>query len=227
MYRAHNEHHKSQKVGWLRAAVMGANDGVVSTAALILGVAASGSSESAILLAGSSGLVAGAMSMAAGEYVSVSSQADTQKADVEQEKEALKENPEEEFEELAEIYKKRGLDDQLSKEVAKQLMKKDALRTHMRDEIGITEVAGASPLAAAGSSALAFVVGAGLPLLSVWLSPAEYTQVAVAVLSVIFLMILGGLAAYTGGANIIKGTWRVTFWGSMAMIVTTGIGKLF
>ncbi|MDZ7749246.1 MAG: VIT family protein [Halofilum sp. (in: g-proteobacteria)] len=227
MYRAHNEHHKSQKVGWLRAAVMGANDGVVSTAALILGVAASGSSETAILLAGSSGLVAGAMSMAAGEYVSVSSQADTQKADVEQEKEALKDNPKEEFEELAEIYKERGLDDQLSKEVAQQLMNKDALRTHMRDEIGITEVAGASPLSAAGSSALAFVVGAGLPLFSVWLSPAEYTQVAVAIFSVIFLMILGGMAAYTGGANIVKGTLRVTFWGCMAMIVTTGIGKLF
>jgi len=227
VYRAHNEHHKSQKVGWLRAAVMGANDGVVSTAALILGVAASGSSETAILLAGSSGLVAGAMSMAAGEYVSVSSQADTQKADVEQEKEALKEHPKEELEELAEIYKERGLDDEIAKEVAKQLMDKNALHTHMRDEIGITEVADASPLAAAGSSALAFVVGAGLPLLSVWLSPVEYTQVAVAVFSVIFLMILGGLAAYTGGANIVKGTLRVTFWGSMAMIVTTGIGKLF
>ena len=227
MYRQHDEPHKSQKVGWLRAAVMGANDGVVSTAALILGVAASGSSEIAILIAGSSGLVAGAMSMAAGEYVSVSSQSDTQKADMEQEKKALKQNPEEELPELVDIYKERGLDNKLAKEVAKQLMDKDALQTHLRDEIGITDVSGASPLLAAGSSALSFVVGAGVPMLSVWLSPAEYTQVAVAIISFVFLIVLGGLAAYTGGANIIKGSFRVTFWGSMAMVVTTGIGKLF
>ena len=227
MYSQHIEHHKSHKVGWLRAAVMGANDGIISTAALILGIAASGSSENAILLAGSSGLVAGAMSMAAGEYVSVSSQADTQKADIELERKALEENPEEELEELVNIYKKRGLDDQLSRKVANQLMDKNALQTHMRDEIGITDVADASPLSAAWSSALSFVIGAAMPLLSVWLSPPEDSQFVVAISTVLFLIILGGLAAYTGGANILKGSFRVTFWGSMAMIVTTGIGKLF
>ena len=221
------ETHKSHRTGWLRAAVLGANDGIVSTASLIVGIAAANTSKEGILLAGVAGLVAGGMSMAAGEYVSVSSQADTQNADLALERAALENEPEEEKKELAEIYEKRGLEPELASKVAEQLMEHDALGAHARDEIGISEVADAKPFEAAFSSALTFTVGAALPLLTAWLMPQGSLIWAVTIASLFFLAFLGGLAAYAGGASILKGAWRVTFWGALAMALTAGVGQIF
>ena len=221
------ETHKSHRVGWLRAAVLGANDGIVSTASLIVGIAAANTSKEAVLLAGVAGLVAGGMSMAAGEYVSVSSQADTERADLALEKDALENKPQEEQEELAKIYEQRGLEPELASQVAVQLMKHDALGAHARDEIGISEISNANPLQAAISSALTFTLGAALPLLAAWIMPLENLIWAVTLSSLLFLAFLGGLAAFAGGASILKGAVRVTFWGALAMGITAGIGQLF
>ncbi len=225
--RLHKEIHRSQHIGWLRAAVLGANDGIVSTASLILGVAAANSSSEAILLTGVAGLVAGAMSMAAGEYVSVSSQADTEGADLLKERHELESNIEFEREELAHIYVGRGLKPELAKEVAKQLMDYDALGSHARDELGITEELSARPIQAAFASAGAFSAGAALPLVMVLLSSTQNLIAIVSVTSLIFLVSLGVLAAYVGGANLFKGAIRVGFWGAFAMAATAGVGALF
>ena len=224
---SHHEVHRAHRVGWLRAAVLGANDGIVSTASLIIGVAAAGAAHADILLAGIAGLVAGAMSMAAGEYVSVSSQSDTEKADLELEKKSL--NTDFEFEklELAEIYQDRGLTPELALQVAEQLMDHDALGAHARDEIGISEMSNARPIQAAFSSAGTFVVGAALPLLVAWLMPGPQLMLVVASASLFFLALLGGLAARTGGAPVWVGSVRVTFWGALAMALTAGVGRLF
>lgn len=222
-----HEAHRSHRVGWLRAAVLGANDGIVSTASLIIGVASASAGKGSVLLAGVAGLVAGAMSMAAGEYVSVSSQADTEKADLEQEKKSLEENEEFETKELAAIYQNRGLDRGLAREVAEQLMAHDALGAHARDEIGISEVTNAQPIQAALSSAAAFVVGALLPLLAAWLTPRPSLVAVVASSSLGFLALTGAIAARAGGAPLLKGALRVTFWGALAMALTAGVGKLF
>ncbi|MCB1566156.1 MAG: VIT family protein, partial [Xanthomonadales bacterium] len=200
----HHEIHRSHRVGWLRASVLGANDGIVSTASLIIGVAAAGTSQEGFLLAGLAGLVAGAMSMAAGEYVSVSSQADTEKADLELERLSLEQNPEYEVQELADIYVQRGLDAELAKQVARQLMAHDALGAHARDEIGITDMATAQPIQAAISSAVTFTVGALLPLLAAWLLPTGYVLAGVSLLSLVFLAVLGGIAARAGGAPVVR-----------------------
>ncbi|HTU64984.1 MAG TPA: VIT family protein [Steroidobacteraceae bacterium] len=225
--RKHKEHHKIAHVGWLRAAVLGANDGIVSTASLIVGVAAAHSPPSTILIAGTAGLVAGAMSMAAGEYVSVHSQADAEKADLKVEKQELRDEPEAELRELAGIYVKRGLDPALARQVAQQLTEKDALAAHARDELGITEELAARPLQAALSSAASFTVGAALPLLVVLLYGGPRLGLAVSIASLIFLALLGGLAARAGGASVITGAVRVTFWSAVAMAVTAGVGSLF
>jgi VIT1/CCC1 family predicted Fe2+/Mn2+ transporter len=221
------EVHLSGRIGWLRAAVMGANDGIVSTASLILGVAAAGSSASAVLIAGIAGLVAGAMSMAAGEYVSVSSQADTENADLALEREELATNVEFERSELAGIYVKRGLDQVLARQVADQLMAHDALGAHARDELGISEIHRARPVQAALASAATFAVGAGLPLLMVLVAPANELAWFVVGTSLASLAILGSLAARAGGAKASVGAVRVTFWGAFAMAVTYGIGTVF
>lgn len=222
-----HEVHRSHRVGWLRASVLGANDGIVSTASLIIGVAAANVPQADILLAGMAGLVAGAMSMAAGEYVSVSSQADTEAADLEQERISLEENIDFEKRELAEIYVERGLTPELAKEVAEQLMAHDALEAHARDEIGITERAKARPVQAAFSSAATFTIGAALPLFTAWLVPLQSIIAMVAALSLVFLGMLGGIAAWAGGAPIVKASSRVIFWGALAMALTAGVGKLF
>ena len=224
--RRHKEHHKTSRVGWLRASVLGANDGIVSTASLIVGVAAAGSAESAIVLSGVAGLVAGAMSMAAGEYVSVHSQADAEKADLSVERQELRDEPEAELKELAGIYAKRGLDPALARQVAEQLTAKDALAAHARDELGITEMAAARPIQAAFSSATSFTVGAALPLAVVFVSPRPLLEYIVSGASLVFLALLGGLAARAGGANALTGAVRVTFWGALALAVTAGIGKM-
>ncbi len=224
---SHHELHRSHRIGWLRAAVLGANDGIVSTASLIIGVAAASTSHENILLAGVAGLVAGAMSMAAGEYVSVSSQSDTENADLALEKKSLEENFETEQDELAEIYQDRGLDPELAKQVAEQLMAHDALGAHSRDEIGISESSSAQPVLAAFSSAGTFTVGAALPLLVAWIIPLTQLLPVVAMSSLVFLAILGGLAAKAGGASIAIGAFRVTFWGALAMALTAGVGTLF
>jgi len=224
---SHHEVHRAHRVGWLRAAVLGANDGIVSTASLIIGVAAASVAQDGILIAGVAGLVAGAMSMAAGEYVSVSSQSDTEKADLEMERQSLESDFDFERDELAEIYEGRGLDPALAKEVADQLMAHDALGAHARDEIGISETANAQPVQAAFSSAGTFVVGAALPLSVAWAIPGPQLILAVAASSLVFLAILGGLAARAGGAPIIVGAVRVTFWGAMAMALTAAVGRLF
>ena len=224
---SHHEIHKTHRVGWLRAAVLGANDGIVSTSSLIIGVAAASSSYENIILAGLSGLVAGAMSMAAGEYVSVSSQLDTQNADLELERKALEEHFEVEIEELAQIYQSRGLKPDLAREVAEQLMEHDALGAHARDEIGISEVITTNPTQAAFSSAGAFTVGASLPLLTVSLISGPFLIIIVGLASLIFLATLGGISSYAGGASIIKGIARVTFWGISAMSFTALIGYVF
>ena len=222
-----HEIHRTHRVGWLRAAVLGANDGIVSIASLIIGVAAAETMQNDILLAGVAGLVAGAMSMAAGEYVSVSSQSDTEKADLEQEKRSLEENPDFEREELTNIYVQRGMTPQLAGEVAAQLMAHNALETHARDEIGITEGAKARPIQAALASAGTFTIGAALPLLTAWIVPLSHLIVAVAFLSIVFLAVLGGVAAFAGGAPIVKASVRVCFWGALAMALTAGVGRLF
>jgi len=221
------EEHKSHRISWLRAAVLGANDGIVSTASLIIGVAAAHSSTSAILLAGVASLSAGAMSMAAGEYVSVSSQSDTENADLIIEKNALENDAQGELQELAEIYEQRGLKPDIAKEVAVQLMQHNALEAHTRDELGITENSKSQPIQAAIFSALAFSTGASLPLIVTWITPQASLILAVAISSILSLSLLGALAARTGGASIIKGTLRVTLWGGFAMGITALIGQLF
>lgn len=223
----HTEFHRSERIGWLRAAVLGANDGILSTASLILGVAAAGASESALLVAGLAGLVAGAMSMAAGEYVSVSSQADTEEADLARERHELATDIEHERAELAGIYVGRGLDAALARQVALQLMAHDALGAHARDELGISETHRARPLQAAFASAGTFAVGAALPLLVVLLVPAGMLARSVVGVSLVFLGLLGGTAARAGGAKASVGTLRVCFWGAFAMGITYGIGALF
>jgi VIT1/CCC1 family predicted Fe2+/Mn2+ transporter len=207
--------------------VLGANDGIVSTSSLIIGVAAANTAHSDILLAGLAGLVAGAMSMAAGEYVSVSSQADTENADLELERKSLAENTEFEMEELAKIYEHRGLAPELASQVAEQLMLHDALGAHARDEIGITESGKARPIQAALSSAATFTLGASLPLSVAWLAPVSNIIGPVAAFSLVFLAVLGGLAARAGGAPMLKASVRVTFWGALAMTLTAGVGRLF
>jgi len=223
---SHHEIHRSHRVGWLRAAVLGANDGIVSTASLIIGVAAASAAHEDILLAGAAGLVAGAMSMAAGEYVSVSSQSDTENADLALEKKSLEQDVEFEKEELAKIYERRGLEPVLAKQVAEQLMAHDALGAHARDEIGISESVSAQPVQAAFSSAGTFTVGAALPLVVAWVVPGSQLIPVVAVFSLVFLALLGGIAARAGGASIAVGAIRVTFWGALAMALTAGVGRI-
>jgi VIT1/CCC1 family predicted Fe2+/Mn2+ transporter len=207
--------------------VLGANDGIISTASLIVGVAAASAAQNDVLIAGVSALVAGAMSMAAGEYVSVSSQSDSEQADLARESKELSENPEFELEELAEIYVKRGIDRALARKVAQQLMANDALSAHARDELGISEITTARPVQAALTSAASFTVGAAMPLLMVVVSPAGALVPFVSAASLGFLAFLGAIGARTGGANVLRGTARVTFWGALAMALTAGIGKLF
>ncbi len=223
----HIERHKTHRIGWLRAAVLGANDGIVSTASLVLGVAMAGASSKSILVAGVAGLVAGSMSMAAGEYVSVSSQADTESADLDRERLELATDPKHEHGELKTIYVKRGLDPQLAAEVATQLMAHDALGAHARDELGISERLIARPIQAALASAASFAVGAVLPLLVVLLAAPAARLWGVAGSSLCFLALLGSLAAKAGGASLVTAAARVTFWGALAMAITAGIGALF
>lgn len=223
----HIEHHRSHRTGWLRAAVLGSNDGIVSTSSLILGVAAAGTAPSDIMLAGIAGLVAGAMSMAAGEYVSVSSQSDTEHADLNIERKALAEHYEQEQKELAAIYEARGVAPELALQVAEQLMTNDALGAHARDEIGITDTGQARPLQAALSSAATFTTGALLPLLVAWWSPPSLLIPLVALFSLLFLALLGAVAARVGGAPIFKAAARVMFWGALAMALTAAIGRVF
>jgi len=225
--RLHPESHLVTWIGWLRAAILGANDGIVSTASLIVGVAAAAATQNDVLIAGIAGLVAGAMSMAAGEYVSVSSQSDTEKADLARERKELSENVEFEREELAEIYVKRGLDPLLARQVAEQLMSKDALTAHARDELGISEITAARPVQAALTSAATFAVGAAMPLLMVVVSPVGALVPIVSAASLGFLALLGAIGAKAGGADVPRATARVTFWGALAMALTAGIGKLF
>jgi VIT1/CCC1 family predicted Fe2+/Mn2+ transporter len=221
----HTERHKNHRIGWLRAAVLGANDGIVSTASLVLGVAAAGATAKVILLTGVAGLVAGAMSMAAGEYVSVSSQSDTERADLE--KERLATQPDHEHAELAAIYVARGLDAETAHSVATQLTAHDALGAHSRDELGISDTTAAQPVQAAMASALTFAVGAALPLLVVVVVPSAQLALAVAASSLVFLAILGSLAARAGGSSVYTAAMRVTFWGALAMALTAGVGALF
>ncbi|MFA5900373.1 MAG: VIT family protein [Hyphomicrobium sp.] len=223
----HPESHLVDRIGWLRAAVLGANDGIVSTASLIVGVASAAAKPSDILIAGVAGLVAGAMSMAAGEYVSVSSQSDTEHADLARERKELSENVGFERDELAQIYVNRGVDDELARNLADQLMAKDALGAHARDELGISEISTARPVQAALTSAATFAVGAAMPLSMVLISPADALVPVVSVASLAFLALLGAIGATAGGADIFKATARVTFWGAMAMALTAGIGALF
>jgi vacuolar iron transporter family protein len=225
--RLHRENHLVSRIGWLRAAVLGANDGIVSTASLIVGVAAAAATRSDVLLAGVAGLVAGAMSMAAGEYVSVSSQSDTEQADLARERKELSEDPEGELEELTQIYVKRGLHQPLARQVAQQLMAKDALTAHARDELGISEITTARPVQAALTSAATFSVGAAMPLLAVVVSPANVLVPIVSAASLGFLALLGAIGARAGGADVLRAMARVTFWGALAMALTAGIGKLF
>ena len=221
------EKHLIARIGWLRAAVLGANDGIISTASLILGVASAAGSQSPALIAGIAGLVAGAMSMAAGEYVSVSSQSDTEQADLTKERRELAKTPDLEKEELAQIYVARGVETELARQVAGQLMAKDALGAHAHDELGISDITAARPIQAALTSAATFSVGAALPLVLTAVSPARWLLISVALGSLLFLAALGVVSAKVGGAGILKPTIRVTFWGAMAMALTTGIGELF
>lgn len=221
------EQHRSQNNNWLRAAVLGANDGILSTASLIIGVASSGAAHQAILIAGIAGLVAGAGSMAAGEYVSVSSQADTEKADIERERSELLTDPEGENAELVTIYVNRGLEPELAQQVADQLMANNALLAHTRDELGFVDSASPQPIQAALSSAAAYASGAALPLLMVFLSPKPKLLVIISLSTLIFLALLGALAAYVGGASMRISALRVAFWGALAMALTAAIGALF
>ena len=223
----HLERHRTERIGWLRAAVLGANDGIVSTASLVVGVAAAHATGHEILLTGVAGLVAGAMSMAAGEYVSVSSQADTEQADLARERKELRTDPSAELAELTAIYVKRGLDPSLAKQVAERLTAHDALGAHARDELGISDSLSARPVQAALASAGTFAVGAAMPLLTVVITPGAYLIPFVAGSSLVFLAILGGLAAFAGGASAARGAGRVTFWGALAMALTAGVGALF
>lgn len=223
----HTERHRTHRIGWLRAAVLGANDGIVSTASLVLGVAAAGASAQDILVAGVAGLVAGAMSMAAGEYVSVSSQADTEAADLAREREELATDPEHEHAELTAIYVKRGLRPELAASVASELTRHDALTAHARDELGISETLTARPVQAALASAGTFAVGAVLPLIVVLLSPAAALPWTVSASALVFLALLGALAGRVGGASVLSAAVRVTFWGALAMALTAGVGALF
>jgi vacuolar iron transporter family protein len=225
--RLHAEKHLIQRIGWLRAAVLGANDGIVSTASLIVGVASSGAAHGAIIVAGLAGLVAGAMSMAAGEYVSVSSQTDTEQADLNREREELRTQWDLEVEELTAIYEGRGVKPDTAREVAEQLMAKDALGAHARDELGLSELTAARPIQAALTSALTFSVGAALPLAAALLTPPAWIVPAVSVASLVFLCALGMVGARAGGAPIWTGALRVGFWGVVAMAVTAGVGALF
>jgi vacuolar iron transporter family protein len=223
----HREQHRTERVGWLRAAVLGANDGIVSTASLVVGVAAAEATRHEVLVAGVAGLVAGALSMAAGEYVSVSSQADTERADLSRERSELAAQPKSEEDELTGIYVQRGLNPELARAVARELMAKDALAAHARDELGLSEELAARPLQAALASAATFAVGAGLPILTVLLAPPSRLVVIVSIVSLLCLAALGALAARAGGASAALGAGRVVFWGAVAMAVTAGIGKLF
>lgn len=222
----HRERHRSNRTGWLRAAVLGANDGIVSTASLIIGVAAAHSGRGGVVIAGTAALVAGAMSMAAGEYVSVSSQADVEHADLDRERKELAGQPEAERRELTAIYVSRGLDTELARQVAERLMAHDALGAHARDELGLTEVRAARPLQAAAASAASFAAGAGLPVLLTVLVPAGWIVGAVGGASLLFLGVLGAVAAEVGGARKTLGAARVTFWGALAMALTAGVGRL-
>lgn len=223
----HSETHRTHRTGWLRAAVLGANDGIVSTASLVLGVAAAGADTKGIIVTGVAGLVAGAMSMAAGEYVSVSSQADTERADLARESKELAANPVQEHAELTGIYVKRGLDKSLASNVATQLMQRDPLAAHARDELGISDTLAAKPVQAALASAGTFAIGAALPLLMVLLIPATFLMWGLACSSLLFLALLGLLAARAGGSPVIGSVARVTFWGALAMALTAGVGALF
>ena len=223
----HGERHGSGRIGWLRAAVLGANDGILSTASLVIGVASAGADRGAVVTAGLAGLVAGAMSMAAGEYVSVSSQADTERSDLARERRELETDTAAEHRELAAIYVGRGLDPRLADEVATQLHAKDALAAHARDELGIFERLRARPIQAALVSGASFAAGASVPLLAALIAPTPAVQPVIATLSLAFLAVLGAIAARVGGANIAKGALRVTFWGVIAMAITAAIGRAF
>ena len=223
----HKEQHRTNRIGWLRAAVLGANDGIVSTASLVIGVAAASAARSEILLAGVAGLVAGAMSMAAGEYVSVSSQSDTEHADLDRERRELAADPEVELDELAAIYESRGLDAPLARQVAEKLTAHDALSAHARDELGISQTVTARPVQAALVSAGTFAVGAAMPVLTVLLATDRSRIAVVALMSLVFLALLGSVGAHAGGASVGTGAIRVTFWGAMAMAITAAIGALF
>ena len=225
--RRHAERHRTDRIGWLRAAVLGANDGIVSTASLVVGVAAANASPANILLTGVAGLVAGAMSMASGEFVSVHSQADTEKADLSRERAELATDPAAEHRELAAIYVSRGLEPALAAQVAEQLMRHDALSAHARDELGISEALSARPVQAALASAGSFAFGAVLPLAVTAIAPAQSPMVWVSGASLLFLALLGATAAWAGGAGLLVGAWRVTFWGALAMAITAGVGALF
>lgn len=227
MSRLHSEKHLVERIGWLRAAVLGANDGIISTSSLILGVASAAATRNDVLLTGVAGLVAGAMSMAAGEYVSVSSQADTEHADLVREKRELADDPAFEREELAQVYVARGVEPDLARKVAEQLMAKDALGAHARDELGISATTTARPVQAASASAATFTAGATAPLLLVLVAPNQALVPIVAAGSLLFLSLLGAVAAKTGGAGLLKPTLRVTFWGAFAMGLTAGIGAVF
>jgi VIT1/CCC1 family predicted Fe2+/Mn2+ transporter len=224
---AHRERHRSERIGWLRAAVLGANDGIVSTASLVVGVAAADATRQDVLIAGVAGLVAGALSMAAGEYVSVSSQADTEQADLKRERHELATQPEAEEDELTGIYVRRGLDPALARTVARQLAAGGALAAHARDELGLTEELAARPLQAALASAATFAVGAGVPVLTILLAPASTLLAAVAAVSLVCLVALGATAAYVGGARMSVGAASVTVWGVLAMLATAAVGRLF
>lgn len=225
--RLHAEKHLVDRIGWLRAAVLGANDGIVSTASLIVGVAAATATRNDVLIAGVAGLVAGAMSMAAGEYVSVSSQSDTERADITRERKELSDNIAFELDELADVYVTRGVDRELALRVAEQMMAKDALTAHARDELGISEITTARPVQAALTSAATFSLGAAMPLLMVVVAPVGTLVPVVSVASLAFLALLGAIGARAGGADVLRATARVTFWGALAMALTAGIGKVF
>jgi VIT1/CCC1 family predicted Fe2+/Mn2+ transporter len=227
MRRSHTEQHLVKRIGWLRAAVLGANDGIVSTASLMVGVASASAATGDVLIAGVAGIAAGAMSMAAGEYVSVSSQSDTEQADLARERRELEEDPEAELKELTQIYMKRGVEEATAREVSCQLMKKDALVVHAREELGISEITTARPVQAAFTSAATFTVGALMPLLTAMLCPPAYIIPAVSAASLAFLALLGAIGSYVGGASVVKGALRVLFWGALAMALTAAIGRIF
>ena len=226
MISSHIEFHRAHRIGWLRAAVLGANDGVVSVSSLVVGVAAGGAKPDTILLTGMAGLVAGALSMAAGEYISVQSQADTEKADLNRERKELIDEPEKELEELKTIYMNRGLDEALARQVAQKLTAHDELSAHARDELGSTEELRARPIQASLSSAAAFAIGAVIPIIAAIIAPTQSVSLVTTATTLITLTALGSLAAYVGGASIVRGAFRVTFWGVLAMVVTAGVGKL-